>query len=637
MADFGDLDPHVPLSIHLFDLPTEISPSELIDLQKTLSTSELNFTPARQFIAFKLREILGEALGVSPKAVEFEIKNKGKPVLSPRQEPLKAEFKTDLKTGFNIGFNLSHSKNRVLIGVNLNGEIGVDIEKKRPVDALKIAKRFFHASEYEQLLTLKIESTKSTKSTKSTETHQKPEGSLREKFEEKLEEKLESLFFKLWTEKEALIKCEGKTLGSFLHISTKDYAKANHIQIHSWNNGEYFYAVAIKSIASTLPLSDFSSATLEKICLSLQGRDESSSSSIHQKLKQFGNDLGFDEIGVSDIDLTRASEKFKLWLEKQYHGTMSFMEKHGEKRWRPELLIPGTIRAISVRQNYLTPDPKFTETLDHPTQAYISRYAQNDDYHSLIRKKLEKLAQRIQAEIGKHQYRVFTDSAPVLEKPLAEKAGLGWTGKHSTLIHSKSGSYFFLGVIYTDMPLPITHPEFNGPDALPIKSHCGTCTTCIKVCPTQAILEPYVLDARKCISYLTIEHKGPIPVEFRKAIGNRIYGCDDCQIFCPWNKFAKASSEIRFHANSQRDFLSPDLLELFNWSEKEFLKKTEGSPIRRIGYEKWISNIAIALGNSQHTENAKPALQAKLALYSHSEVIRESIEWALGELQAKST
>jgi epoxyqueuosine reductase len=269
-----------------------------------------------------------------------------------------------------------------------------------------------------------------------------------------------------------------------------------------------------------------------------------------KKLKQFAEEFGFDDIGVSDIDLTDASIKFKAWIQNQYHGTMSFMTKHGEKRWRPELLIPGTIRAISVRQNYLTPDPKFKQTLDHPTQAYISRYAQNDDYHTLIRKKLEKLAQKIQEEIGEHHYRVFADSAPVLEKPLAEKAGLGWTGKHTNLIHSKSGSYFFLGVIYTDMPLPLTRSADS-----PLVSHCGTCTTCIKVCPTEAIVAPYVLDARKCISYLTIEHKGPIPIEFRKAMGNRIYGCDDCQIFCPWNKFAKASQEIRFHANAKRGFI----------------------------------------------------------------------------------
>jgi epoxyqueuosine reductase len=346
------------------------------------------------------------------------------------------------------------------------------------------------------------------------------------------------------------------------------------------------------------------------------------------RLKSFAEELGFDEIGVSDIDLSAASEKFKAWIEKQYHGTMSFMTKHGEKRWRPELLIPGTIRAISVRQNYLTPEPKFQETLDHPTKAYISRYAQNDDYHGIIRKKLEKLAQKISTEFGPHQYRAFADSAPVLEKPLAEKAGLGWTGKHTNLIHPKRGSYFFLGVIYTDLPLPLTKDPNE-----PVKSHCGTCVRCIEVCPTKAIVEPYVLDARRCISYLTIELKEVIPLEFRRAIGNRIYGCDDCQIFCPWNKFAQTSSEIRFHANAKRNLLEPELLDLFSWDEKKFLSHFEGSPIRRIGYEKWMSNIAIALGNSQkegiHAEKAIQALQQKRTLASP--LIRESIEWALGE------
>jgi epoxyqueuosine reductase len=346
------------------------------------------------------------------------------------------------------------------------------------------------------------------------------------------------------------------------------------------------------------------------------------------RLKTFATELGFDEIGVSDIDLSAASEKFQDWIQKQYHGTMTFMTKHGEKRWKPELLIPGTIRVITVRQNYLTPDPKFQETLDHPTKAYISRYAQNDDYHPLIRKKLEKLAQKISTELGSHQYRAFADSAPVLEKPLAEKAGLGWTGKHTNLIHPKRGSYFFLGVIYTDLPLPLTKTADE-----PSKSHCGTCIRCIEVCPTKAIVEPYVLDARRCISYLTIELKGPIPLEFRKAIGNRVYGCDDCQIFCPWNKFAQTSSEIRFHANAKRNLLEPELLELFSWDEKKFLSHFEGSPIRRIGYEKWKSNLAIALGNSEksrsHADKVIPALQKERG--SPSPLIQESIEWALNE------
>jgi epoxyqueuosine reductase len=342
-----------------------------------------------------------------------------------------------------------------------------------------------------------------------------------------------------------------------------------------------------------------------------------------EKLSQLAHELGFDGVGVSDIDLSEASERFQQWIKHQYHGTMDFLTKHGEKRWKPELLVPGTIRAITVRINYLTSDPKFQETLHNPSLAYVSRYAQNDDYHTLIRKKLQKLAERLSEEIGPHSYRVFSDSAPVLEKPLAEKAGLGWTGKHTNLIDSKSGSYFFLGVIYTDYPFPISHST--------TRSHCGTCTRCIQVCPTQAIVEPYVLDARRCIAYLTIELKGPIPLEFRKAIGNRIYGCDDCQIVCPWNKFAQTSREIRFHASAKRGLLEPELLELFQWSEKDFLKRTEGSPIRRIGYEKWLGNIAVALGNSSkigpQVEPIKTALKEKI--HFPSEAVQEQVKWAL--------
>lgn len=334
-------------------------------------------------------------------------------------------------------------------------------------------------------------------------------------------------------------------------------------------------------------------------------------------IKQWGEELGFQQVGITDTDLTKYEQRFSDWLSQGMHGDMEYMARHGSKRTRPAELVPGTMRVISVRMNYLPPDSNALEVLENSTKAYISRYALGRDYHKLMRKRLEKLAQKISAVAEQTGYRVFCDSAPVLEKAIAEKSGLGWIGKHTNLINSKAGSWFFLGEIYTDLPLPI--------DTSSDKSHCGSCTACIEVCPTRAIVAPYQLDARRCISYLTIELRGSIPIEFRPLIGNRIYGCDDCQLFCPWNKFARVTSEKDFHPRER--LLAPELIELFSWSEEDFLKYTEGSAIRRIGYECWLRNIAVALGNTQHTEAVIAALQSRL---NHpSELVREHVEWAL--------
>lgn len=335
------------------------------------------------------------------------------------------------------------------------------------------------------------------------------------------------------------------------------------------------------------------------------------------EIRQWSLALGFQQVGITDVDLGAAEPRLQTWLAQQYHGDMHYMHKHGSKRTRPDELLPGTLRIISVRMDYLPPDTNCMDVLNDPARAYVSRYALGRDYHKLIRKRLEQLAEKIQDKIGAMGYRVFCDSAPVMEKPIAEKAGLGWIGKHTNLINSKAGSWFFLGEIFTDMPLPVDEPI--------TKSHCGTCTSCIEVCPTQAIVAPYELDARRCISYLTIELRGSIPVELRPLIGNRIYGCDDCQLFCPWNKFAKHTNEQEFHPRHRLD--SAQLLDLFAWSEAEFLRYTEGSAIRRIGYECWLRNIAVALGNAPRDEKIIAALEEKL--HHTSDLVREHVEWAL--------
>ena len=338
---------------------------------------------------------------------------------------------------------------------------------------------------------------------------------------------------------------------------------------------------------------------------------------LSQQIKQWATELGFNETGITDTSLHEQEPRLLDWLEKGFNGEMEYMRRHGTKRSRPAELVPGTIRVISARMNYMPHDMQQAEAaLKDSNIAYISRYALGKDYHKLIRKRLATLSDRINEELGGFQYRAFTDSAPVLEKALAEKAGLGWIGKHSNLLNSEIGSYFFLGEIYTNVPLPIDTPATN---------HCGSCNACIDVCPTQAIVAPYQIDARRCISYLTIELRTSIPEEFRTAMGNRIYGCDDCQLICPWNKFAQLTNEPGF---SPRDQLNDaELLTLFEWSEQEFLKNTEGNAIRRIGYECWQRNIAIALGNSAKNAKIKTALLDKRE--NSTAMVKEHIDWAL--------
>ena len=349
-----------------------------------------------------------------------------------------------------------------------------------------------------------------------------------------------------------------------------------------------------------------------------QNTTSKSQEELLQHLKIWAKELGFQQLEVTDTELGHYQNHFIDWLGQNYHGEMGYMHKHGSMRYQPDELVPDTLRIISVRMDYYPPDCEAADAVLGDTElGYISRYALGRDYHKLMRKRLQKLSSKIASEIGDFGYRVFVDSAPVLEKPLAEKAGLGWIGKHTNLINQKAGSWFFLGEIYTDLPLPISN---NTPE-----SHCGNCQKCIDVCPTKAIIAPYKLDARRCISYLTIELDGAIPVEFRAAIGNRIYGCDDCQLCCPWNRFSVPSSEQDFFARHPLD--APKLLELFAWNEAEFLNNTEGSAIRRIGYQRWQRNIAIALGNAPRSEEIVSALKTKLA--ESAPVVAEHIDWAL--------
>ena len=336
-------------------------------------------------------------------------------------------------------------------------------------------------------------------------------------------------------------------------------------------------------------------------------------------LKIWGRELGFQQVGIADIDLQEHETRLLDWLAAGFHGAMDYMARHGVRRSRPAELVPGTVRVISARMDYLPPaaaDP--WGVLQCPELGYVSRYALGRDYHKVLRRRLQRLAGRIAAAIGPFGYRVFTDSAPVLEKALAEQAGLGWIGKHSNLLDRRAGSWFFLGEIYVDLPLPVDSPATG---------HCGRCTACLDVCPTRAIVAPYQVDARRCISYHTIEWPGPIPLEFRRAIGNRIYGCDDCQLVCPWNRFARPAVEPDFRARHGLD--APSLVDLFGWEEGEFLRRTEGSAIHRIGYERWLRNIAVALGNAPPAPAVTAALRARLA---HSaELVREHVVWALVE------
>ena len=339
---------------------------------------------------------------------------------------------------------------------------------------------------------------------------------------------------------------------------------------------------------------------------------------ITQQIQLWAKELGFQQLGISDTDLSLAETKLNDWLTKGYHGQMDWMQRHGTKRSRPAELEPGTLRIISVRMDYWPGETEDAwEIINNDNKAYISRYALGRDYHKLMRQRLQKLADKITEHCGKHGYRVFVDSAPVMEKPIAVKAGLGWLGKHTNIINRDAGSWFFLGEIYTDMPLE--------PNKLQSDNHCGTCQSCIEACPTQAIVNPYELDARRCISYLTIEHKGSIPVNLRPHIGNRIYGCDDCQLVCPWNRFAQETKEDDFLARHKLDRTS--LLELFSWTKEDFEQNLQGSAIRRIGYESWIRNIAIALGNATTNEEIIVALKQKQD--NKSEIIKEHVNWAL--------
>lgn len=336
-------------------------------------------------------------------------------------------------------------------------------------------------------------------------------------------------------------------------------------------------------------------------------------------------ELGFQNAGIADIDLGVAEARLADWLRAKFHGSMDYMERHGSKRSRPEELVPGTLRVISVRMDYLPQDQELAKRLlDDGSSAYISRYALGRDYHKVLRGRLRALARRIEDKIGEFSYRVFVDSAPVLEKALAEKAGIGWVGKHTNVIDRDSGSWFFLGELYTDLPLPVDIPE---------QSHCGSCVACIDVCPTKAIVAPYSLDARRCISYLTIENKLSIPVEFRKDIGNRIYGCDDCQLFCPWNKFARPTAEADFAPRHGLD--TAQLTDLFMWDEATWLEKTEGSAIRRIGHERWLRNIAVALGNAVTSPQVVAALTARQQ--DDSPLLVEHVEWALAQHENTQT
>jgi len=343
-----------------------------------------------------------------------------------------------------------------------------------------------------------------------------------------------------------------------------------------------------------------------------------------QQIRAWSRELGFQQTGFSDTQLSAHEAHLNKWLSKGYHGEMDYMQRHGTRRSRPQELHPGTIRVISVRLDYLPESAGDVEVLlKDSSKGVVSRYALGRDYHKMMRKRLQKLAQQIEQQTGPFGYRVFVDSAPVLEKALAEKAGLGWIGKHSNLINKKAGSWFFLGEIYTDLPLPTDDPVDN---------HCGDCSKCIDICPTQAIVAPYTVDARRCISYLTIELRGNIPEELRPLMGNRIYGCDDCQLVCPWNRFAQPTVETDFAPRHGLD--APDLIELFQWNEEQFLKRTEGSPIRRIGYESWLRNIAVALGNTVTSEAVIEALQSRRQ--HDSNVVREHVEWALVQMDSGS-
>ena len=333
-------------------------------------------------------------------------------------------------------------------------------------------------------------------------------------------------------------------------------------------------------------------------------------------IKAWGRALGFQQVGISDIDLSKHEAHLQQWLDNGYHGEMDYMAAHGMKRARPAELLPGTLRVISVRMDYLPPDASFATHLKNDQVGYISRYALGRDYHKVLRKKLKQLGQKITDTFSDTQFRPFVDSAPVLEHAIAEKAGLGWTGKHSLTLNRDAGSWFFLGELFINLPLPTDSPVEEG---------CGTCNACITMCPTGAIVAPYQVDARKCISYLTIEHDGLIPESLRPLMGNRIYGCDDCQLVCPYNRFADITEQEDFHP--RKVLHGQSLVTLFNWDEDTFLKNTEGSPIRRIGHAKWQRNIAVAMGNATFDADIVNALE--VAHPVANTLVKPHIEWAL--------
>ncbi|WP_404342228.1 tRNA epoxyqueuosine(34) reductase QueG [Vreelandella venusta] len=340
-------------------------------------------------------------------------------------------------------------------------------------------------------------------------------------------------------------------------------------------------------------------------------------------IKQWGRELGFQQVGITDTDLNDHEVHLTNWLDKGYHGEMGFMAKHGTKRTRPDELEPGTQRVISVRMDYLPAEVESAKVLGQPSRAYISRYALGRDYHKLMRKRLAQLAKQIEQEVGGFGFRAFVDSAPVMERALAQKAGLGWFGKNAMLLNPKAGSLFFLGELYTDLPLPVDVP-FE-------QEHCGSCSACRTACPTGAIVDDKVVDSRRCVSYLTIELHGAIPVEYRRAMGNRVYGCDDCQLVCPFTRFTKTTQEEDFTPRHDLDRAS--LIQLFSWGEEEFLAKTAGSPIRRIGYERWLRNLAVGLGNARWSNAVEAALWARRAY--PSPLVREHVAWALEEQRHK--
>lgn len=342
-------------------------------------------------------------------------------------------------------------------------------------------------------------------------------------------------------------------------------------------------------------------------------------SQLRQDVIEWSTSLGFNHTGFTSTDLGKHEAHFLNWLDAGHHGEMDYMQRHADLRINPPALHEGTLSVISVRMNYLpTGHAEPWSVINNGRLGYVSRYALGRDYHKLMRKRLQQLADKIQSAVGEFGYRAFVDSAPVLEKATAENAGLGWIGKHSNLLSKDAGSWFFLGELYTDLPLAPDQPAT-------VENHCGTCQDCIDICPTQAIIAPYVVDARRCISYLTIELRTAIPLELRPLIGNRVYGCDDCQLVCPWNKFLQHTAEKDFSPRENLD--KADLITLFSWTEAEFLKKTEGSAIRRIGYDCWLRNIAVAMGNAPKDDDIKNALLNRRA--HASDMVREHIDWAL--------